>query len=477
MEEDGALAVYFTQDMDGDLMTPADRELYRVENGQTERMTDNTVTDSHVSAVDGTVVWYQDGGVRMGTETATLDTLGDDYQYLPGPQGTDAILYTETDMAGNTVLYAVFDDGSGWGKPVAVTESTDYLHSYHGAFLPDGTLSVAVNRWDESGETPTAAILTYDLLPYCDIAVADVTYAPYSMVSDVALELDVTVRNHGAAHVAAVRLEVYDGETLLATDYLAEALPSGHEAVHTLRCAVGGSLPASVTVKATAIGGADANEADNTAVCALTRQDLSVERMTAENSGETTVVTVYLTNRGSEEAAPSTLTLKDVEGNQLAQQTTANLAGRGAETLRFVLTEQLAEGTVLRAKASPLTAENLLSNNTAACTVQTVQAAAPEEDKGGVSFTMDTAKTATGTSVTITAENTMPAAKTVTFVAAAYQGGKQVAVALWEDVVLAAGGSASETLTLQTTSADTVKVFALDTNHAPLLEAKTLTLS
>ena len=230
-------------------------------------------------------------------------------------------------------------------------------------------------------------------------------------------------------------------------------------------------------MRATAIGGADANEADNVFLCDFVRQDLSVERMTAENSGETTEVRVYLANRGSEEVSSATLTLKDMAGNPLAQQSVTGLEGRGAQNIRFSLTEQLPEGTVLYAEASPLTAENLLGNNTASCAVQTLQAAEPEEDKGSVSFSMDAAKTADGTFVIITAENTMPEAKTVTFAAAAYQGGKQVAVALWEDAALAAGGSASKTLLLNTTSADTVKVFALDANHAPLLKAKTLTLS
>ena len=470
VEEDGVLAVYFSQDADGDLMTPDDRELYCVKAGATERVTNNAVTDSRVSVADGQVVWYQDGGVRIGTETVVLDTYGDDYQYLPGTRGTDAILYTETDEEGNTVLYAVFDDGSGWGKRVAVTESTDYLHSYHGVFLPDGVLSVAVNSWDESGETPAATILTYDLLPCCDIAVAAADYVPHSLVAGNELELDVTVRNNGAANVASVRLDVYNGETLLATDYLTEALPSGHEAVHTVRCTPGETLPASVTVKATAIGGADANRADNDFVCAFARQDLSVEYVTAENSRETTEVSVYLANRGSEEIASAILTLKDMDGNRLAQQKVMYLEGRGAQNIHFSLTEPLPEGAVLCAEASPLAEENLRNNNTAFCTVQTVQASEPEEDKGSVSFTADTAKTASGISVTITAENTMPVAQTVTFVAAAYRDGKQVAVELWENAALKAGESVSRNLMLNTTAADAVKVFALDANRTPLLK-------
>jgi hypothetical protein len=476
-EENGALAVYYTKSSDGS-EDPATRELYRFAAGSEERLTENAVADTKPAVADGILTWYQSGGVQVAGELVPTGLAGDTYQYIPGTQGqgVDALLYTVHTPAQegglpSSSLYAIFQDGSGWGSPILLTQQEGYLYSFHGAYRPDGALLVAVNQWDESGEIPQANLICYELLPRCDLAALQVSYDPYTLIPGGTLEMDVTFANQGTSTVPVARVQVYHGEQLLATGYYPQALLSGQQAHLTISCPLEeGQMPEELTVAVAPMGFADSNSADNTVSCPLAGQDLSVEEVRADPAGAGTSVTVLLANRGSApvEEAALTLRLGGPDGEILATQPVAGLEGRGAQVFNLTLDQALPQGSVLYADAAPLAGENLLGNNQGFGVVG-------KAPTSGLALTGTAEQSGDITTVSFAVDNSAERTQSVLLVAAAYDGTGRVLDLQTEKLPLDAWSYRQGQLTLNAPGCREVRLYLLDEETlVPLCPAQVL---
>ena len=275
--------VWFSADTDGDSETLADREIFHYDGSALEQLTNNDAADTKPALTGGRLAWYSGGTVVCGGNTVALAADTDRYQYVRSDTGMEAVVYLEDDEVRKTTLYASFNDGSGWGDPIALTGTTGNIGSFSAVFLSDGTLCITAceRGLDDSQKnylsTGAASLKTYSVTPYCDLAIERVSYLEQSLVKGGTLDVPVQVVNNGMANAEIVEIKVLSGETLLAASVFDASLASGQSNTFYVNVPLG-DAPADdkdLTVTVSATGYTERTEADNSAPLTLRLSDVS----------------------------------------------------------------------------------------------------------------------------------------------------------------------------------------------------------
>lgn len=214
---DGTLHVAYAMDMDGDLTTSDDIEIFV--DGQ--RVTNNDTADTNVCYVNHVLYWYSDGTL-MADGQAVLEpqtvALSDRF-VIVDDNGVKALLFTQTEGLCST-LYVSWCDGGVWCEPVALTDGTEYLYDFTAAVDSEGILSIVLcaTAVDESAEEPYGenALRFLTVTPGCDLVLeaAETDGSTYVVGKDQVFDL--TVSNCGTTGTQAVLVEVLDGDVVLA---------------------------------------------------------------------------------------------------------------------------------------------------------------------------------------------------------------------------------------------------------------------
>lgn len=138
-----ALCVAFTGDVDGDLNTAADREIYLLQDGSVQRLTDNKIVDSNpqigilgnrqviVYYTDGNlVIWDGESAERIFNEGES--TLSDDFQFASEAEQPVIIwkdAYLVGENAGQALTAVCYKNGE-WTAPVQVVTTQDSLVAF-----------------------------------------------------------------------------------------------------------------------------------------------------------------------------------------------------------------------------------------------------------------------------------------------------------------------------------------------------------
>lgn len=470
--------IWFSADTDGDPNTLADREIFHFDGSTLEQVTHNDAADLKPVITGGQLVWYSNGAIQNGQDTVALAADTDRYQYLRSDAGMEAIVYLEDDEARKTTLYASFNDGTGWGEPIALTGTTGNIGSFSAVFLSDGTLYItACERGLDASQknrlSGTARLTTYSVTPYCDLAVEDATYLEQSLVKGGTLDIPVRVANHGMANVDIVNIQVKSGSQVLSSSAFEASLASGHSDIFYISVPLGEdpSTRRDLTVTVSASGYTDRTPEDNAASFSLRLSDVSVEGAVASSDGSSTQVKALVVNRGQTDLGDLTVKLYDsADATLLATQTVAAPAtgegtfvtfqlARGMENNRFLTVEATAEGL------EPLE-ENLASNNTSIAVVKGPKAEA---------FTLAAyaiAGTDGNISAVSTVQNTTQEEVHYSLYFAAYRAdGKLLTCQLLADQVTGTGAQSLSQVDFYSPEAAYVRVFVLDDTYTPLAEA------
>ena len=247
-------AVYaWTQDMDGDLATTEDQEVYYCEWdganwGSVTRLTDDAVADRNVRvAVAGSgqayLVWLRDANLVMDIDMAGTpmvvgsgsDTVAfQDYDMTAGPSGNLVLLWQEQSADGVDAFFKVYDPGSGrWGQDERFFEDAPLEKSFAPVWDGAGNLTVAYNRVAISYETKVIELEGGETLEIEEVPVTgqvDLGVLKRSLVKDLGMEagdftadghdylpgevvtLSATVRNVGDLSVENLEVAFYDGD-------------------------------------------------------------------------------------------------------------------------------------------------------------------------------------------------------------------------------------------------------------------------
>lgn len=462
--------IWFTADTDGDCTTMHDRELFSISGGEIIQITDDAVSDASPFIANGTLGWYRDGVLCLAEKEISVPADATRSCYAAG-DGMEAILYVQDDAVRKSTLYAIFNEGSGWGEPVNLTGITGNIGSLDAVFAADGSLSILVcervlDSTSDNYLADAAYLRHYTMNAVCDLAVTGVSYLAQTMIPNGELTLAVDVENRGMCQAQMIQLSAaYGAETTESVVMFAE-LPSGDNRTMFLNLPLPADLSTvgQISVTAVVMDREEGTPDDNTAYTNLRLSDLSVENAKAISDGETTKATVLISNRGR--TVLSGINLQVLEDETVLAETTVDTLGVDEGqfvTLEIELGMEHLSLLNIQATAAGLNPEqeNISSNND--YTVLVDGPKAPIFSVTRTAMATDTGAIASAEIYNGTAES-----RTCTLCAAAYnKDGKMLDVA-FGTYETTAGESRTVPMDLGGGSAVTeVRVFLLDAACVP----------
>lgn len=336
---DGKGLLLYTLDMDSDLSTLEDREIFaRIYDGnlwgEPVRLTDNQVNDLSPKAVfvngNWFIIWCQDGNLmyKMGLDGETksdefLQNVQDDYELTAG-QGEKpqiAIVYKqpgENNAQGLSASFYDIDSGL-WSGGIPLAQAEGYIKSFSPVFTQEGKLSVAYS----SAEIITEVIdgveqqtisdkvdlhsLTYT--PVHDLALSDgdgLSLSTEFPLADTVTTVYATVSNEGDFTENAT-IELYDGNPANGGVKIAEAvgeqpIPARSSAEMKIEWLVGPEEKGKYELYAIVRSGEgtqDINMLNNAIGRDILTADLAITDLKCENiAGDDYLVTTTVANMG-----------------------------------------------------------------------------------------------------------------------------------------------------------------------------------
>lgn len=367
-ESNGSLCVYYSQDTDGDIATIADKEIFAFSNGKITQITDNETADTKPVSVNNVIYWYSGSKIAYkaadGEDIACIDAeCPDDRFKISDNGGKKSIVFSSYNDKGEQTIAAVLNDGEGWGKPIEIAASGNYIGGYDSAYCSDGLLRVVSNDIVMKDDTlKEAAIDLYEVSDFNDIAIDNLRYDEYSVGGD-KLWVYYDVTNNGTSAVEGLETTFYDENgsrysytnvMLLPGETITVSSPCSNHRGEKLKVRV---LPWQSK------GGTDARLDDNTAEISVYKSDVSIEGMTFEDAGDKTIISGFVFNRGTEDVSDVGVKLRKgtSAGEVIDTITTSAIKPGKFEYVEFELTE--AEDGLYYMTCDELENENLIGNN------------------------------------------------------------------------------------------------------------------
>lgn len=357
----------YTLDMDNDLTTSEDREVfYRSFNGSAwspaVRMTDNGIEDSAPKAtrVDGDwfVIWHQNGSAvyktSLGGDILTdefLSKVPADYEtaVMEGENPQIAIVYGNADENNSSLSAAFYDINKGvWSDVLSLCDNAGYIGSFSPVFTDEGKLNAAYTRAeiikqviDDTefmlpGDKVDLMMLSYT--PLHDLAVDELRTEPAIPVAGAQSRISAVIKNNGDFAENAT-LSVYDGEPgegrLIGEITTEEPVPARGEAELELTWQVAPEEREMYRLNAvvsTDNGVHDADESSNSKTLEIITADIAVTDVKCENTeGNNYLAGVSVVNAGGRALENITLQLKHVPSGEVLETKTIESMMDGQE--------------------------------------------------------------------------------------------------------------------------------------------------
>ena len=382
-------ALVYARDMDGDLLTPNDSELfYSTFDGAAwsapARLTTDRLPDtSPALACESAGVWHlawlraQQLVEVTNWNLADLQTLGPasqggylDVQLLRAGNGSLAITWQAMDAGGPNPAYRIFDPAhASWSSPRPLFSDSATESAVAAAFGSNGSLYLAYQKTallyrDESVEVQPGVIYTIHNIP--EPGPSDLAFLEHAVASDLdwqslsvtpanpqpgdTLTLTGLLRNAGDLTIAAPQAAFYADDVLMGSLQTLPALPAGQAVSVTAAWQLPAEAASAVRLRAAADPSGqvvEMDETNNQAALWVNRPNLQVEILGTRPAGHGLDLTARLLNSGhSATLMPFNVTLRAddaASGALLASaEAPALLAG---ET--FTLTFNLPDAAVL----------------------------------------------------------------------------------------------------------------------------------
>ena len=416
--------------------------------------------------------WYLTEPVTPDDYEGDMPTSSLHRQYFTG-DFRRAVIYGATDEAGINQLWGLFHDGFVWGEPVQLTNELQDIRGFDAEFHDDELALLYI-----CGDVSAAELKTGRKSFSTDLMVSKADYLSQTFCAGNEMTISVTVKNESVQSVEGVRVTISGENAETYTEDVAIRLESGEEDILYINY----QLPEAISfdqleVSVLPLSDADANEANNSAICEFFMKDLSLENPIAVVQNGQTALQVQLVNRGQREAGGSTLVVrKDApDGEIIAVQEIQTLPIGELEDVTLLLSG-LTEEDLLYIELEELDGENLLGNNTTQVVVQS-------GDEEIVSYSLQAKKETDKLLITLTASNdTMQTIQNAYVIVAVYdiETGKQYACNVIEGVTVESCGQHNSEFELKNNGyGDELlcKVFMLNEKHIPLQQEGTAIIS
>lgn len=436
------------------------------------------VNDIWSEAAAADVSWYQEEQPLPSSWTVENAPTTCSTRQILCTTEYQAIVYSAADEAGNNQVFALINDGYGWGEPLQLTEvSSSSIGGFSAVITDDYQIKILAAVWTfgEDGAYEHADLMLLDRDLNCDLAVSDADYIRDTLVAGQAMTFTVDVTNNSGKTVQGVRVIARNGTTELASSEFGITLLPGQTKTAYLNYTLPDTLSltsAEITVLPTALEDLDAG--DNTAECLFRSLDISVETCAAVHTESGTQILAQVVNRGSSASESFTVVFRQSgsEGPELGRQSVEPLAPGELKNVVLTPDTTLTEGEMVCVTAEPQENENLLGNNSAYATVRSI-------------FTQTIDMTAAGVyedgklTVRVSVNNQTKAAKDLRIMVAAYaEDGRMFGVSVSEQLRTESMQTYDHTLLVKTSAAPASwKVFILDAATAsPICAAWNVTV-
>lgn len=434
--------------------------------------------DTWSEAATADVSWYQEEQPLPSSWTEENAPTTCSTRQILCTTEYQAIVYSAADEVGNNQVFALINDGYGWGEPLQLTEvSSGSVGGFSAVITDDYQIKILAAVWTfgENGAYEYADLMLLDRDLNCDLAVSDADYIRDTLVAGQAMTFTVDVTNNSGKTVQGVRVTAKNGTTELASSEFGITLLPGQTKTAYLNYTLPDTFSltsAEITVRPTALEDLDAG--DNTAECLFRSLDISVETCAAVHTESGTQILAQVVNRGSSASESFTVVFHQSgsEGPELGRQSVEPLAPGELKNVVLTPDTTLTEGEMVCVTAEPQENENLLGNNSAYATVRSI-------------FTQTIDMTAAGVyedgklTVRVSVNNQTKAAKDLRIMVAAYaEDGRMIGVSVSEQLRTESMQTYDHTLLVKTSAAPASwKVFILDAATAsPICAAWNVTV-
>ncbi len=371
----------YTLDMDNDLLTQHDSEVYyRIydENrwGEAVRLSDNNVYDSSPKAanVNGEwfITWKQDGSLVYKTALSEeaksdefLSQVPDDYKLavMEGDSPQLAVVYTNTSSDNTKTMCASYYDINKdiWSNIITVGENTGYIRSFSPVFTQDNILNVVYTKAelinkvveDVSFMSPSDKVdlMLLSYTPKHDLAVDEeygLQLSPSIPVKGAVTAVSAVIKNAGDFAENAT-LYLYDGDpadgNLIAAAETDKAIAANSAAELELEWLVGPEERSEYELYAVVSTDEDvheANEANNTVSLKIAASDIAVTNVDSENIARNDyIVKATVKNTGSTVLEDAAVKVVHEESGQIIESIEIDEIIPGQEmTLSFLFSSQ-----------------------------------------------------------------------------------------------------------------------------------------
>lgn len=436
------------------------------------------VNDTWSEAAAADVSWYQEEQPLPSSWTEENAPTTCSTRQILCTTEYQAIVYSAADEVGNNQVFALINDGYGWGEPLQLTEvSSGSVGGFAAVITGNYQIKILAAVWTfgEDGAYEHADLMLLDRDLNCDLAVSDADYIRDTLVAGQTMTFTVDVTNNSGKTVQGVRVIAKNGTTELASSEFGITLLPGQTKTAYLNYTLPDTLSltsAEITVLPTALEDLDAG--NNTAECLFRSVDISVEACAAVRTDSGIQILAQVANRGSSASGSFEVVFRQSgsEGVELGRLGVEPLAPGELKNVVLTLDKALAEGEMVCITAEPQENENLLGNNSAYATVRSI-------------FTQTIDMTAAGAyedgklTVRVSVNNQTKAAKDLRIMVAAYaEDGRMIGVSVSEQLRTESMQTYDHTLLVKTSAAPARwKVFILDAATAsPICAAWNVTV-
>lgn len=364
-ENNGSLEVYYSQDIDGDLTTSEDKDVFVHTGSGTKCLTGKEAADTKPVADGNYVVWYTDSGFAcMDRESGKIEyieanILGDSFDFASS-ENESVITYSVQGDEGVIELYAVCNDGNGWGEPILMASTEKFVSGRDLIVTEDGFKLLTDEIIIEDNNIGEASLNLYEVNESTDLALTELTYDEYSINGDT-MWLTYEVTNKGVKTVDDVYVRVYDDSEYLASQRVKLDILPGTTKRSSISVDAGDYSKLRVNV--TPYSGSDADLSNNDAEVELRLSDISVDDLNVEYADGKAIVQAFVSNLGRTvlDGVEVSLHKQTPDGEVVDTVKTGQISANGEEVVEFAL-ETYDEG-IYYVVCEELEDEDLLGNN------------------------------------------------------------------------------------------------------------------
>ena len=318
----------------------------------------------------GTADWYQPAQTLPASWDAQTEAPAASARQCFSTDSYDAIVYTAEDENGVNQIYALWNDGYGWGEPFALTAvQSGSIGGFSAVIDEDEQIHILANvlTLDADGKYRSADLTLFEKKLGADLTVSEADYVRRTLVPGKTVTLTAEVTNNGTKTVAGVHVSALDGSQLLTeADFGITLLPGQTKTAYLNYELPESSTLTGVTLRVVPQEGTDADESDNTAQCTFQLVDLSVEDVTSVVYDGGTLLQAQIVNRGQKTSETTSVVfhLGTPEGEVLGTADLGAIEAGGLEQAELTLNRTLDDREMIYVEVPVQTDENLYGNNT-----------------------------------------------------------------------------------------------------------------